>query len=105
MSYTVRAFCGVTCDEPGCDLNLNDGEIGWFSDMDMACDIASDECWQTIGYGAKDTRHYCVNHIHARCMMCGREAVGNRWDLEDDGWDEIDDRSCALCPDCFYGKG
>lgn len=103
MSYEIRAFCRPVCDQPGCDAKLEDMDVNWFSDTDYAEDIADEQDWQTIGYDPMHTRHYCPKHIHARCAACGRAETGERWTLEDNGWDELNDTERTLCPRCAKG--
>lgn len=100
MSYEIRAFCRPVCDQPGCDAIVEGVDYDWFADTEYAEDIAFEDGWQTIGDDAMHTCHYCPLHIHAKCAECGRQETGERRILEDNGWDELDDRSCTLCPDC-----
>ena len=102
MSYQVRSFCTIKCDQPGCDRHLSDewdyGEIGWYPSMGHADEAAQDNGWQVKGDGIH-AKHYCPDHIHATCHRCGRTETNDIDTLNSEkwwnaGWDN------TMCPGC-----
>lgn len=99
MSYNIKNYYQVKCDDPLCNLILPSTSSYLDSLGEMKDRVYNDE-WQELKCN-NETYHFCPNHYHVMCVECEKCSVGSLDDLISEGWADPDNQNITRCPACY----